>query len=69
MRGTRIEEGDAKPGDLIVAIDGHPVTRGRDLLVLLDGHKVGDEVVVTVERQEGEEVKKVDLKVTLAAAQ
>jgi S1-C subfamily serine protease len=69
MRGTRVEEGEVKPGDLIVAIDGQPVTRGRDLLVILDGHKVGDEVTVTVERQDGDEVKKVDLKVTLAAAQ
>jgi S1-C subfamily serine protease len=50
-------------GDVIVAVDGDPVTTAEDLFKLLRKHKVGDEVTVTVQRQDEQH----DLKVSLQA--
>jgi S1-C subfamily serine protease len=67
MRGTVVDNGDVKQiGDLIVAIDGHPVTKWKDLAAILSGHKAGDQVTVTVERGGGDgEGERIDLTVTL----
>ena len=37
-------------GDLIVAIDGHPVTDPQDISVIMDKHRAGDTVTVTFYR-------------------
>lgn len=50
-------------GDIITAVDGTQVKNADDLFRLLDRHKPGDQVKVTVLRQEGEK----DLSVTLVA--
>jgi serine protease Do len=45
--------GGLVPGDVIVALDGEPVTRMPDLLVLLRSRSPGDRVDVTVTRADG----------------
>ena len=45
------EEGGLKSGDLIVSIDGEPVTGVDDLLRLLDHERVGREVKITILRR------------------
>jgi S1-C subfamily serine protease len=51
-------------GDVITAIDGHPVARSDDLITYIDQHKsIGDGVTFTVYRNG----HTMDLKVTLAA--
>ena len=42
-----------RPGDVIVAIDGRPVTRPDDLIVAIRAHAPGD--VVTLTLREGED--------------
>lgn len=50
-------------GDLIVAIDGTPVTSMTELILILRSHPPGDAIVVTVQ-QEGHELdKEVELKI------
>jgi S1-C subfamily serine protease len=51
---TRDANGRIHLGDVIVAVDGQPVTSADDLVKLLQQHEVGDEVTVTVKRQDGE---------------
>jgi 2-alkenal reductase len=66
MRGAgSCESSDLLPGgDLIVAIDGHPLKTFNDLIsYLVSSTQVGQEIVVTVER-EGE---RIDLTLTVAA--
>ena len=66
MRGAgSCESSDLLPGgDLIVAIDGHPLETFNDLIsYLVSSTQVGQEIVVTVER-EGE---RIDLTLTVAA--
>jgi len=48
----RGEDGEILLGDLIVAIDGEPVKTTADLYRIVDSHKVGDEIVLTIIRQE-----------------
>jgi len=50
-------------GDLIIAVDDHPVQKSTDLFDALEGRKVGETVTVTVQR--GRETT--ELKVTLQA--
>jgi S1-C subfamily serine protease len=63
------EAGEVKLGDLIVAIDGKAIAKSRDLAGALDGHKIGDQVVVTVERGIDGEGQKLDVTVTLGAVE
>jgi S1-C subfamily serine protease len=57
LRGvTRSAEG-LVPGDVIVAVDGKPVTRVAQLLARLDDYRVGDTVRVTLRR--GEDIREV----------
>jgi S1-C subfamily serine protease len=46
-RGPR---GGIELGDVIVAVDGEPVTTAADLVLLLERRRAGDAVAVTVER-------------------
>jgi len=53
LRGTRRDtQGRLMLGDVIVAIDDHPVASINDLMRLLEAHKVGDQVRVAVQRDE-----------------
>ena len=62
LKGATISrDGRVKPGDIIVALDGHLMESVDELLSKLDKYKVGDEVQVTVLREESE----VTLPVTL----
>jgi S1-C subfamily serine protease len=45
------EEGGLKSGDLIIAIDGEPVTGVDDLIRLLNHERIGREVKVTLLRR------------------
>ncbi|MDH5551825.1 MAG: PDZ domain-containing protein, partial [Nitrosomonas sp.] len=47
-------DGRVKPGDVIVALDGHPIESVDELLLKLDKYQVGDVVQVTVLRQDDE---------------
>jgi len=53
-----LEEGSAKgqlkKGDLIIAIDGEPVKVDQDAVNLIRSHSIGDQVKITVKRQEEE---------------
>jgi len=60
--GTRTDVfGRAIPGDVIIAIDDHPVKDSSDLHRALDGHRVDDEVIVTLRRQDADRQVKVRL--------
>ncbi len=50
-------------GDVVVAIDGNPVTTSSDLFRVLDQHTVGDTVKLTLERNG----RRRDVKITLQA--
>ncbi len=64
LRSTqRTRRGQIILGDVIIAIDGEPVTGSNDLYRILDHHDVGDEVTVTILRGSG----KKKLKLTLQA--
>lgn len=51
---TTSRDGRVKPGDIIVALDGHLIESVDELLLKLDKYKVGDVVQVTVLREGGE---------------
>ncbi len=55
LKGATISrDGRVKPGDIIVALDGHLIESVDELLSKLDKYKVGDVVQVTVLREESE---------------
>lgn len=57
LKGAVISrDGRVKPGDVIVALDGHPIASVDELLLKLDKYQVGDVVQVTVLRQDEETV-------------
>ena len=57
----RSDDGEILLGDLIVAVDGEPVAGTADLFRLIDTHKAGDQVKLTVIREE----KKIEVELTL----
>jgi len=61
--GSPAEAAGMRPGDVIAAIDGKPVTSAAQLVNRLDEHKVGDTVRLTVQR----DGKPVELTATLKA--
>jgi len=65
LRGSTTDQYAIKhPGDIIIAVDGHNITRIDDLISYIDQHKsVGDNVTLTVNRN-GHDV---DLTATLTA--
>ncbi|MFL6507548.1 MAG: PDZ domain-containing protein [Nitrososphaeraceae archaeon] len=52
IHGSTIDQYSMKHGgDIIIAVDGHTVTRSEDLISYIDDHKsVGDSVIFTVHR-------------------
>ncbi len=50
MKDTPAEKAGLKKGDVVAALDGATVRNVSDLMEALGGRKVGDEVLVTVER-------------------
>jgi S1-C subfamily serine protease len=55
LRSTRRDaRGRIVLGDLIVAIDGKPISDSRDLFRILDFHDIGDTVRLRVRRPNGE---------------
>ncbi len=52
VQGTYREANRLVLGDVITAIDGRPIQRTSDLLKVLDGRRVGEEVELTLLREE-----------------
>jgi len=51
LRGTRVDRrGDVVPGDVIVALDGTPVSSVAALLARLDDYRIGDRVILRIWR-------------------
>jgi S1-C subfamily serine protease len=66
LQGTRRDEsGQIVLGDVIVAVNGQPIAKGKDLASILERFKVGDTVTLTIVRS-GE---RSDVLVTLQAAE
>jgi S1-C subfamily serine protease len=66
LRPTRVDRsGHVRLGDIIIGIDKQPVKNVKDLYKLLERHKIGDEITITIIRDEQQE----DVKVTLQALQ
>jgi S1-C subfamily serine protease len=65
VRGSTIDQyGKKHPGDIIVGIDGHNITRIDDLISYIDQHRfAGDNITLTVDRNG----HAIDLKATLTA--
>ena len=61
IHGAQNVGGAAKPGDVIVAIDGTPIHQSPDLYKAMDAHKVGDTLDVTVENAGQKRTVKVTL--------
>jgi S1-C subfamily serine protease len=52
MRGTRRVRGEIVFGDIILAVDEHKISSYDDLRNAMDHYKVGDTVILTIEREE-----------------
>ncbi|WNM25124.1 S1C family serine protease [Demequina capsici] len=63
VSGSPADQAGIKPGDVITAIDGRPVTQSDELVVAIRAKAPGDEVTLTI--QSGDSTK--DVVVTLAA--
>ncbi|MGW2211931.1 trypsin-like peptidase domain-containing protein [Streptomyces sp. NPDC001781] len=50
LRGGPGDRAGLKPGDLISAVDGHPVHSGEELIVRIRAHRPGDRLRLTVGR-------------------
>ncbi|MFL6172102.1 MAG: S1C family serine protease, partial [Marmoricola sp.] len=48
--GTPASRSDLKVGDIITAVDDHPVTDQTDVVVAIRAHQAGDKVTLTVKR-------------------
>src|SRR5262249_38028293 len=58
---SRDEDGNIRPGDAIVAIDGQPIRSTRDLFAVLGRKQAGDTVRVTIVRDGERQEKQVTL--------
>jgi S1-C subfamily serine protease len=66
LLGTRRDaSGRVQLGDVIIAVEGHPVTNGNDLSTAIESYAVGSEVKVTILR----DGKRMDVNATIQAAQ
>ncbi len=66
LQGTqRDRAGHIRLGDVILAIDGKEVNRGKDVFAILDRHNVGDVITLTILRND----ERQEVKVTLQAAE
>ncbi|WP_062203382.1 S1C family serine protease [Demequina salsinemoris] len=63
VSGSPADEAGIEPGDVITAIDGRPVTASDELIVAIRAKAPGDEVVLTIQRDDSEE----DITVTLSS--
>ncbi|MGF1662106.1 MAG: S1C family serine protease [Kineosporiaceae bacterium] len=63
--GGPADRAGVRPGEVVLAIDGRPVTAPDELIVYIRAQEPGDEVVLTVRRGEGTE----DVPVTLEASE
>jgi len=59
--GGPAEKAGLKPGDVIVAIDGKPVTDGSELIVAIRAHSPGDTISLTVRTGENQRTVQVTL--------
>jgi S1-C subfamily serine protease len=57
----RDRDGYVRIGDIITAIDEHPIVKNEDLILTLEKYRPGDEVTLTVIREEEEFRQKVEL--------
>ncbi|HEX4976709.1 MAG TPA: trypsin-like peptidase domain-containing protein [Nocardioides sp.] len=53
--GTPASRAGLRQGDVVVAVDGKPVTDGIELIVAIRSHQPGETITLTVERGEGRE--------------
>jgi putative serine protease PepD len=65
VRGGPADRAGIRPGEVVLAIDGRPVTAPDELIVYIRAQEPGDEVVLTLRRGEGTE----DVPVTLEASE
>jgi S1-C subfamily serine protease len=66
----RDENGEITLGDLIVALDGHPVTEVHEFLKLLEKHEIGEKVKLTITRNaKSRRPEHFEVEVTLQASQ
>jgi putative serine protease PepD len=63
--GGPADRAGIRPGEVVLAIDGRPVTAPDELIVYIRAQEPGDEVVLTLRRGEGAE----DVPVTLEASE
>ena len=55
LRPTRVDgDGNVIPGDIILAVEGHPLDGVSGLLALLDTHRIGDRVTLRIWRDGSE---------------
>jgi S1-C subfamily serine protease len=52
IQPSYLEQGRLVLGDVITAIEGRPINRSSDLMKALDGRRAGDEVTLTILRDE-----------------
>ena len=62
LRGTQVDRfGSVIPGDVVVGVEGRPVSDVASLFSVLDEYEVGDEVEVTINRSGREITTRVTL--------
>jgi S1-C subfamily serine protease len=62
LRGTvQDANGNIIPGDVILKVDGRPITNPQELYTALGRHNVGDDVTITIFRDGGTQDIKVKL--------
>ncbi|MBE6017760.1 MAG: PDZ domain-containing protein [Lachnospiraceae bacterium] len=68
VKGGGAEEAGIKDGDVIIGLDGRNITSMTDLQEALADYSPGDEVTVTLMRENNNGYEKIEVEVTLTAA-